>query len=192
MCLSAGGSRQKATVRGSPSAQDGKTWQEVPGGSLDRFFPVVGPACYQYQLKCELQRGGVAARSWRSSTTCRWRRWHCRRWWWARTASPTATRRRGRGRSASRTSGSSVRRPGRRPRPRPSIRADGGESDGTDIVFKWTVPADPDGDAIGDYQFELSQAAGHAVSPVDELLQAEFADAGRPESGDGTRGRHRR
>jgi hypothetical protein len=35
--------------------------------------------------------------------------------------------------------------------------ADGGESDGTDIVFKWTVPADPDGDAMSDYQFELSK-----------------------------------
>jgi hypothetical protein len=35
--------------------------------------------------------------------------------------------------------------------------ADGGESDGTDIIFRWTVPPDPDGDAIRDYQFELSR-----------------------------------
>jgi len=35
--------------------------------------------------------------------------------------------------------------------------ADGGESDGTDVVFKWTVPADPDGDVMSDYQFELSR-----------------------------------
>ena len=35
--------------------------------------------------------------------------------------------------------------------------ADGGESEGTDIVFKWTTPAGPDEDAISDYQFELSR-----------------------------------
>jgi hypothetical protein len=29
----------------------------VPGNSLDRFFSVTGPACYQYQLKCELNEG---------------------------------------------------------------------------------------------------------------------------------------
>jgi hypothetical protein len=34
--------------------------------------------------------------------------------------------------------------------------ADGGESDGTDAVFQWKVPTDPDGDKIADYQFELS------------------------------------
>ena len=35
--------------------------------------------------------------------------------------------------------------------------SNGGESDGTDIVFRWTEPTDPDGDAIVDYQFELSE-----------------------------------
>jgi hypothetical protein len=34
--------------------------------------------------------------------------------------------------------------------------ADGGESDGTDVVFQWKAPADGDGDKIADYQFELS------------------------------------
>jgi len=38
--------------------------------------------------------------------------------------------------------------------------ADAGESDGTDIIFKWTVPTDPDaGDTIADYQYELSDRA---------------------------------
>ena len=36
---------------------------------------------------------------------------------------------------------------------------DGGETNGTDIVFQWTAPSDPDGDAIADYQFELSGRA---------------------------------
>jgi hypothetical protein len=34
--------------------------------------------------------------------------------------------------------------------------SDGGETNGTDVVFKWTDSSDPDGDAIADYQFELS------------------------------------
>jgi len=34
--------------------------------------------------------------------------------------------------------------------------ADGGESDGSDIVFQWKAPTDADGDKIADYQFELS------------------------------------
>ena len=33
---------------------------------------------------------------------------------------------------------------------------DGREANGTDVVFQWTAAHDPDGDAIGDYQFELS------------------------------------
>src|SRR5712671_3256651 len=36
---------------------------------------------------------------------------------------------------------------------------DGGEANGTDIVFQWTAADDPDGDVIGDYQFELSSRA---------------------------------
>ena len=38
-------------------SQNGKIWQRVAGNSLDRFFSVTGPACYQYQLKCELNEG---------------------------------------------------------------------------------------------------------------------------------------
>jgi hypothetical protein len=33
----------------------------------------------------------------------------------------------------------------------------GGESDGTDIVFQWQAATDPDGDNIDDYRFELSE-----------------------------------
>ena len=36
---------------------------------------------------------------------------------------------------------------------------DGGEANGTDIVFQWTAAQDPDGDAIPDYHFELSTRA---------------------------------
>ncbi|MCX5643635.1 MAG: hypothetical protein NTZ17_02965 [Phycisphaerae bacterium] len=36
---------------------------------------------------------------------------------------------------------------------------DGGETNGTDVVFQWAAPNDPDGNAIADYQFELSGRA---------------------------------
>lgn len=38
----------------------------------------------------------------------------------------------------------------------PVFPADGGASDGTDVVFRWQPAADPDGDAISDYHFQLS------------------------------------
>jgi len=34
--------------------QDGKTWRPVQD-NLDKFFSIVGPACYEYQLKCQLE-----------------------------------------------------------------------------------------------------------------------------------------
>ncbi|MHB1035708.1 MAG: hypothetical protein ACYC35_28250 [Pirellulales bacterium] len=34
--------------------------------------------------------------------------------------------------------------------------ANGGKSDGTDVVFQWSAATDPDGDAIADYHFQLS------------------------------------
>lgn len=37
--------------------------------------------------------------------------------------------------------------------------ADGGDCEGTDVVFRWQPAADPDGDAIADYHFELSARA---------------------------------
>ncbi len=38
----------------------------------------------------------------------------------------------------------------------PIYPANGGESDGTDVVFQWKPATDPDGDAITDYHFQLS------------------------------------
>src|SRR5262249_4333349 len=41
--------------------------------------------------------------------------------------------------------------------PAPLFPPDGAEVDGTALVFRWTPPADPDGDGIDDYHFELSE-----------------------------------
>jgi hypothetical protein len=135
---------------------DGKSWQTA-GTNLDKFFPTVGPAHYEYQLKCEL--GGPArlrrlaiindvqmapmalpemaigenpfVYSDESKTARNVRITH--RWVERSTSLP----------------------------PLPPSGAiyppDGGEADGTHIVFEWTPAVDPDGDSIGDYQFELSR-----------------------------------
>ena len=38
----------------------------------------------------------------------------------------------------------------------PRYPVNGGKSDGTDVVFRWDAATDPDGDAITDYHFQLS------------------------------------
>ncbi len=38
----------------------------------------------------------------------------------------------------------------------PVYPANGGQSDGTDVVFQWNAATDPDGDPITDYHFQLS------------------------------------
>jgi D-amino peptidase len=138
--------------------QDGKRWQAVSGPSLDRFFSIVGPPYYKYQVKCELGAGAslnkvaiindlqmapmalpemvVGENSFTySDETPGTRAVRITHQWVERSAtrSPAA--------------------------PEAVYPADGGESDGTDIVFKWTVPTDPDRDSISDYQFELSRRA---------------------------------
>jgi hypothetical protein len=40
--------------------------------------------------------------------------------------------------------------------PAPAFPPDGGEAEGTDLVFRWLAPKDSDGDRIDDYHFELS------------------------------------
>jgi hypothetical protein len=134
---------------------DGKAWREVKG-SLDSSFPEVGAARYEYQLKCELERDarlrrlaimndvqmaplslpemvvGENAFTYSDQSTVD-RRVRITHLWVERSAS--------------------------RPPLAPSSAVspvDGGEAQGTDLVFQWTPATDPDGDPIGDYQFELS------------------------------------
>ena len=165
--------------------QDGKTWQRVTGSSLDAYFPVTGPACYRYQVKCELNEGtllkrlaivndvqmapmalpemmvGVNSFTY-SDATQGTRRVRITHQWVERSATrpPTA--------------------------PEAVYPADGGESDGTDIVFRWTIPTDPDGDAIGDYQFELSRRLDmrFPLSMSFYKLSSRMLDAPRVRDGD--------
>ena len=138
--------------------QDGKTWTPAQD-NLDKFFSIVGPACYEYQLKCQLEEPSrlrhlaiindvqmaplalpemvvgenVFTYSDQSTGDRKVRVTHH---WVERSASrpPAAP-------------GGGIWPP------------DGGEANGTDIVFQWTAPSDPDGDTIADYHFELSSRA---------------------------------
>ncbi|HEY2157044.1 MAG TPA: hypothetical protein VGH33_15555 [Isosphaeraceae bacterium] len=134
---------------------DGKTWQPVKD-SLDPAFPEVGPARYAYRLRCELD-GPARLRRLAVLNDVQ--------------MAPLALPEMAVGENAftytDRSSGDRrvrvthqwvERSASRPPLAPPSAVAppDGGEPDGTDLVFRWTPPADPDGDAITDYHFELS------------------------------------
>jgi hypothetical protein len=134
---------------------DGKTWMEA-GPDLTKFFPPDGPARYEYRLRCELDSGARLKRlgivndlqmaplglpamlvgenkfvyTDQSPGERKVRITHN---WVERSAS----------------------RPPEAP-PSSSFPRDGGEAEGTDLVFRWLPAEDPDGGRIADYHFELS------------------------------------
>jgi len=57
---------------------------------------------------------------------------------------------------------------------------DGGEAEGTKLTFEWQPPTDPDGDAIADYHFQLSNRADMrwALSPNFDRLIARTPNRG--------------
>jgi hypothetical protein len=140
------------------SLDNGKTWKDVTD-AIDSVFAVDQPnqrAYYKYQLRCQLGNGarlkklgivndlemsigalpgmvcGKNGFAYSDETTGD-RKVRITHEWIERSASqpPAAP-------------------------PAAIYPADAGQSDGTDIVFKWQAPSDPDGDAIDDYHFELS------------------------------------
>jgi hypothetical protein len=134
---------------------DGRTWQAVKA-NLDKFFSVVGPARYEYKLKCQLE-GPARLRRLAIVNDLQ--------------MAPFALPEMAVGENAFTYSDESaegrkvrithrwVERSASRPPQPPSAAVnppDGGESAGTDVVFQWTAPQDPDGGAIADYHFELS------------------------------------
>ena len=137
---------------------DGKTWQAVKG-DLDKFFPVVGPARYEYKLRCQLE-GPARLRRLAVVNDLQM----------APQALPemavgentfTYSDQSAEGRKVRITHCWVERSLSRPPQPpsAPVNPPDGGATEGTDIGFQWAPAHDPDGDAIGDYQFELSTRA---------------------------------
>ena len=146
--------------------QDGKTWrpaQSLPptgsGDNLDKFFPIVGPACYEYQLKCQLE-GPSRLRRLAIINDVQM----------APLALPEMVVGQNVFTYCDQSAGDRkvqithnwVERSASRPPSAPAgalSPSDGGEANGTDVVFQWTDSSDPDGDVIADYQFELSTRA---------------------------------
>jgi hypothetical protein len=138
--------------------QDRKTWAPAQE-NLDKFFSIVGPACYEYQLKCELQ-GSARLRRLAVINDVQM----------APLALPEMVVGENDFTYSDQSAGDRrvqithnwVERSASRP-PLAPVGAieppDGGEASGTDVVFQWIAPSDPDGDAIADYHFELSPRA---------------------------------
>jgi hypothetical protein len=161
---------------------DGKSWEEC-GADLDRHFPPQGTARYAYQLRCtlsgeaRLKRLGIIndlqmaplslpemtvgknsfAYTDQSSGERRVRITH--EWVERSTSKPPAAPL------------------------EPAFPRDGGETDGTDIVFEWQPAIDPDGDAIADYHFELSSRPDMKwpLSMSFAKLISRTANAGKPQ-----------
>jgi hypothetical protein len=138
--------------------QDGKTWSPVKD-NLDKFFSVVGPPCYEYQLKCQLD-GPSQLRRLAIVNDLQM----------APLALPEMAVGENNFTYSDQSTGDRkvrithrwVERSATRPPSAPTnavFPPDGGEANGTEIVFQWAAPNDPDGDAIADYQFELSTRA---------------------------------
>jgi hypothetical protein len=137
---------------------DGRTWHDI-GRNLDGQFPPAGPARYRYFLRCELAGNahlkrlgivndlqmaplslpgmGVGLNAFTYADESATRRqvrithqWHER----AESRPPDAAT-------------------------EPVFPPAGGDTEGTDISFRWRPAGDPDGDAIADYHFELSERA---------------------------------
>ncbi len=136
---------------------DDKSWQKVDGTNLDSLFPPTGaPPRYSYRLRCQLSG---AARLKRLAIINDLQM--------APLVLPGMTVGENKftytdeteGKRSVRITHEWVERSASRPpqaAPAPVAPADGGESDGTDIVFQWKEATDADGDRITDYHFELS------------------------------------
>ena len=137
---------------------DGKTWQPVKD-DLDKAFPIAGPACYEYKLKCVLEG---AARLRRLAVTNDVQM--------APLALPEMVLGENKFTYSDQSSGERkvkithawIERTAWKPPAAPAspvAPADGGEADGTDVVFAWAAPPAPEGGTVADYQFELSPRA---------------------------------
>jgi hypothetical protein len=159
---------------------DGRSWTDADR-NLDQFFKPQGPARYAYHLRCELAPGarlrrlkivndlqmaplslpgmGVGSNTFTyTDQTPGDRRVRITHQWVERSAS----------------------RPPPAP-PEPISPHRGEEAEGTDLVFRWSPSVDPDGDAIADYHFELSDRADMRwpLSMSFAKLISRTADAGQ-------------
>jgi hypothetical protein len=152
---------------------------------LEGFFPPDGPARYEYRLRCEL---GAGARLKRLAIVNDLQM--------APLALPAMSVGENKFVYTDQSPGGrkvrithewverSASRPPEAP-PAPVFPPEGaegdGEAEGTDLVFRWTPPKDPDGDRIADYHFELSdrQDMKWPLSTNFSKLISQTADRGK-------------
>jgi hypothetical protein len=176
----------KLEVEGSEAefavSLDGKSWSDADE-NLDDFFPTEGQARYEYQLRCRLSGGATLKRLAIINDLQM-----------ALLALPemtvekntfTYTDQSAEERNV-RITHEWVERSSSRPPHAPEAAVyppDAGEADGTDIVFRWEAPKDPDGDRIVDYHFELADRPemGWPLSMNFYKLISRTSDKGRPQ-----------
>jgi hypothetical protein len=135
---------------------DGKSWTDA-GPDLAKFFPPEGKARYEYRLRCELGAGASLKRLGIVNDVQM-----------APLALPAMsvgdnqfvyTDQSPEGRKVRITHDWVERSASKPPEPptAPVFPLDGGDADGTSIVFRWQPAASPDGSKIADYHFELSE-----------------------------------
>ncbi len=136
---------------------DGKAWQDVTAGSLDGLFPSTGKARYQYRLRCRLsgeaRLKGLAVVNDLQMALLAMPELHVGQ-------NALAYADGAKGPRKVRITHEWAERSSTHPPAAPASATnppDGGQVDGTDVVFQWSPATDADGDAITDYHFELSQ-----------------------------------
>jgi hypothetical protein len=138
---------------------DGKSWTDVAGDNFGKFFLTNKDPLYAYQLRCQLSGAATLKRLAIVNDVQM-----------ALGALPEMTvgdnafvyTDQSTGERKVRITHEWIERSDLKPPDAPPDAvspANGGESNGTDIVFQWKTPADPDGDKIADYFFELSDRA---------------------------------
>jgi hypothetical protein len=160
---------------------DGTSWQAV-GENLDGLFLATGPARYEYRLRCELPKGAQLKRLAIVNDLQM-----------APLALPGMVVGENRFTYTDQSTGPrrvrlthewverSISRPPGAP-PAPVFPAEGERTDGTDIIFQWRPPENPDGVAIADYHFEVSERADMAwpLSSNFSKLVSNTKDRGKP------------
>ncbi len=161
-------------------SSDGKQWKEFAGNNFDKFFPLMGKPYYEYQLRCELPAGAKLKRLAISNDLQM-----------ALMALPEMTVGENSFTYTDASSGErnvrithewverSISKPPQAPEA--IYPPDGGQAEGTDFAFRWSVPKDPDGDNITDYHFMLAnrQDMRWPLSTNFDKLISRTADKGK-------------
>ncbi len=159
---------------------DGTKWTDIAGSNFDKFFPLEGNPYYEYQLRCELP---AAAKLKRLAVINDLQM--------ALLALPEMTVGENSFTYTDNSSGERkvrithewVERSTSKPPEAPEAvyPPNGGQAEGTDFAFRWSVPKDPDGDKVTDYQFMLAnrQDMRWPLSTNFDKLISRTADKGK-------------